>query len=899
MKAIQKLLLLTAGISIVACDKVVTSGSGDALYSCEAYTVYPDSVVQGEYVAKAVSPFEITTNYRSQSAAATSSLARFRFSMNSRDNELNAGSYHAAYVRPGAENDTVYNFGAVGVSEPVGADIPTDTLPKNTKWKVSLDMRPILRSFDQRGYYVAAGGDTIYADDFKGVWIAGSVDPLTWDFENLYGKEDRRLKDRGDSVYEVTLTLNPPIVSRPDPTGWKIDSINPDFPEFSSGQLLVDALYNMSVDEVAANLRDDGAYRAGKEWDGVWTRDVSYSIYLSLAFLDPKGSMASLRAKVKNGRIVQDTGTGGAWPVSSDRVVWAIAAWEIYKVTGDRAWLKEAYDIIDATLKDDIAVVYDRTYSLMHGEQSYLDWREQTYPRWMQPADIYGSMCLGTNVVFAQAFEIMARMAGELGHDAVSYRKMASRLREAINDNLWLPNLGYYSEYLYCTPYPIVSMATDNLGQSLSVLFDIATPEMASSIISKTPVGIYGTPSVFPQMADIKPYHNDAVWPFVQAYWNLAAAKTGNLSALSAGLGSIYRAAALFATNKELYVSSTGDYRGTAVNSDAQLWSAAGHLAMSFRVLAGITFSVDKLEFHPMIPPAYKGEKHIRGFRYRDAILDINISGTGNRVASMTVDGQNSKGGVPATLKGRHTVNIVMANNSFAQSSINITEPTFMPATPVVSWSGNGRVANIGNYSDEVSYLVYLDGVQKDVLEKKDYTLYEATTFTTVSFVPVVGNRVEGFTMRPHYYIPSGTETVIQAEDVATPGTTLIKDKERADKVVELTTRRNTHVEMQYDAKTDGVYFVDVRYANGSGPINTDNKCAIRTLSVNGRRVGAIIMPQRGIDEWLSSGFSNMLQVEMHSGINTLSIDYITPSNVNMNGEVNTALLDYIRIIKK
>ncbi|HAQ19743.1 MAG TPA: hypothetical protein DCR40_11000 [Prolixibacteraceae bacterium] len=44
--------------------------------------------------------------------------------------------------------------------------------------------------------------------------------------------------------------------------------------------------------------------------------------------------------KVKNGHIIQDTGTGGAWPVSSNRVVWAMAAWEIYTYTGDRNWLE-------------------------------------------------------------------------------------------------------------------------------------------------------------------------------------------------------------------------------------------------------------------------------------------------------------------------------------------------------------------------------------------------------------------------------------------------------------------------------------------------------------------------------------------------------------------------------
>ena len=86
----------------------------------------------------------------------------------------------------------------------------------------------------------------------------------------------------------------------------------------------------MALDELVDNIRQDGTFRAGAAWDGVWTRDISYSIWLALGYINPEASSKSLKAKVKNGRIVQDTGTGGAWPISSDRVVWSIAALHSY-----------------------------------------------------------------------------------------------------------------------------------------------------------------------------------------------------------------------------------------------------------------------------------------------------------------------------------------------------------------------------------------------------------------------------------------------------------------------------------------------------------------------------------------------------------------------------------------
>ena len=64
-----------------------------------------------------------------------------------------------------------------------------------------------------------------------------------------------------------------------------------------------------------------------------------------------------------------------------------------------------------------------------------------------------------------------------------------------------------------------------------------------------------------------------------------AGADAGNTSAVQHGLDANTRAAALFLTNKENMVAATGHYEGTALNSDRQLWSVAGTLAGTYRVL--------------------------------------------------------------------------------------------------------------------------------------------------------------------------------------------------------------------------------------------------------------------------------------------------------------------------
>lgn len=870
----------------------------NVIYTSDEFTVTVDSVKQGAFEAKAVSPYKIVTNYKSPEESGISRLLHFKLSINSRDNELPQGLIHQVEIG----TDTVFTFGDALKEVDSIKKKNSGFLPKDTEWTMKVNMQPVLNSFKDKGYYVTPTNDTIYKDDFKGVWVAGSVDPLTWDFENLYGKHDRKLKDRGDGIYEVTLRLNPTTEIPENPQGWEIDSLPEGMPRYTSDQPLMDALYNMAMVEIAGNLRPDSTYRAGKEWDGVWTRDVAYSTYLALAYLDPQNALRSLQRKLKdtkNGKvIIQDTGTGGSWPVSSDRVVWAMAAWEIYKVTGDKKMLDEAIEAIENTLNDDMKVVWNDTYKLMRGEQSYLDWREQTYPKWMQPVDIYESMCLGTNVMFAEAFKVRDLMIKESADTTRMplWVGMDKEITNSINNNLWIPNMGYYSEYLYGGYYPIQSQAMDNLGQALAIIFDVANQEMARSIISNTPYTPYGMSSVYPQLPDIKPYHNDAVWPFVQAYWNIAAAKVKNMAAVEKGLGSIMRAAALFGTNKELFVSHNGDYRGTAVNSDSQLWSCTGMAAMVYRILMGMDFRLDGIHFDPVVPGAFTGIKTLSELRYRDAVLTVKVDGTGNNIASFTINGEKYNEPIlPADFKGNALVEIKLDNKKLKDQSINNQPQAWMPSTPIVDWTTPTKGV-ITNFTEGISYGLTVNSNFLDQITTGNITFVPQSTYSLLDIVPVEKETWSGFTCRPYEYIPEGTMILVKASDIAPTGTKFIADKELSSRFVESSKQKNARLDFTVDVVEEGDYLIDVRYANGSGPINTENKCAIRQLYVNDASAGAIVMPQRGIDEWLSTGLSNMLAVKLKSGNNKLSLRLEVD---NMNGEVNTYLLQSVRIIKK
>src|SRR5690606_24147612 len=84
-------------------------------------------------------------------------------------------------------------------------------------------------------------------------------------------------------------------------------------------------------------------------------------------------------------------------------------------------------------------------------------------------------------------------------------------------------------------------------------------------------------------------------------------------------------------------------------------------------------------------PEALKGNRTLRNYRYREAILDIEMAGFGNEIRSITLDGRPLKNGrVPASLKGKHTVKIVLADKS-PGGEVNKRAHVVSPAAPVVT----------------------------------------------------------------------------------------------------------------------------------------------------------------------------------------------------------------------
>jgi hypothetical protein len=858
------------------------------------FVVNDTSVRQGQFQAVAISRDTILSSYPRAARE-----VRFRFSINGAENEFPPGTEHTIYLRPrgGRLVTTLYQFGVESHPSPPTPEESASSEDGIAQVTFRVDLRQVLRSLREKGYYDPPLGARIRRGELAHVYVMGDPEPLTWSYEALRSGSALELTDPDrDGIYEGTVPIATEYARPRTQDGralWarKLDLTG--FPALSSSQRLQDALYRLSLEELRQLVREDGALSAGAKWPGVWTRDVSLSTILSLAIVAPDAARRSLLAKVDSaGRIIQDTGTGGSWPVSSDRMVWALAAWEIYAATGDGAWLRQSYDITRRSAEADLHAVRDTETGLFNGESSFLDWREQSYPRWMQPADIYRSQNLGTNAVHYAAYRVLAKMARALGEPPSRWDSVADGIQSGMTAYLWQPERGWYGQYRYGRIYLARSPRAEGLGEALASIYGAASREQRQALIKNAPVVDFGTPTFWPYVQGERFYHNATIWPFVTAYWTWAAAEGGNTAAVQRGLDDATRTTALFLTNKENTVASSGHYEGTALNSDRQLWSVAGTLAGTYRLLFGMRLEPDRLAFRPMVPPSYGGERTLRDLHYRGATLAVTVRGYGDDVSVANLDGRViERAEIPAALTGSHALTITM-NGRWPTTEVHLVENHFAPATPRAALGDSGLTWSPA--AGAVRYVVYRNGAPVTRTTGTSVAVRPADGLQEYQVLAVNALGDESFLSEAVRVVPADDEQTVKPNMAGA-------EREHTGYTgagyVRLTREQNVNVTVPVRVSRAGTYAVDARYANGSGPVNTEDKVAVRTLLVDGDTAGVVVMPQRGTNQWSDWGWSNTLRVRLRPGAHTLVLTY-APLDENMNRRENTALLDELRLTR-
>ncbi len=405
------------------------------------------------------------------------------------------------------------------------------------------------------------------------------------------------------------------------PTVVKTLSEQPDDPKLRSGNPLTDALFALANHEARENSTSeisDGAftetvacdcYQTGAEWNWVWTRDIGYAVDLGLKHLDAERSWNSLWFKTAERKaggfreIVQDTGTAGSWPVSSDRVVWTRGAMSVWRqltdVTRKEELRTKLIEVLQNTVLTDRQYVLDPLDGLYRGETSFLDWREQTYPQWMidTPAHIAMSKSLSTNLNHLYTLRALEELTGS--------DWSSDELATAIDAHFWTGT--QYSSFIATDLFPQAVHQQDLLATSLAVL-ELGTHPEALTQYPHTP---HGAPVIHPQQQFTPIYHNRAQWPFVTTYALLAARQSNQGQIFDTHLNVLIEGAALSLSNMENMEFQSGEpwvddgvYSGPVINSERQLWSVAGFIGAVVEGVFGLAFDPTTQQWgsNPILP---------------------------------------------------------------------------------------------------------------------------------------------------------------------------------------------------------------------------------------------------------------------------------------------------------
>jgi len=439
---------------------------------------------------------------------------------------------------------------------------------------------------------------------------------------------------------------------------------------------LISKAFNLAVCTIDHNTRD-GILAAGADYGGEWTRDISINSWNGTSLFRPGVAEKSLWSVTIN----KDTIGHQYW----DKIIWVIGAWNHYKVTGNKDFLKQAYICSKNTIGQLEKTRFDNSYKLFMGPAHLCD-GIAGYPQPpFDPANKSSFVLdhpntnemksLSSNAIYVEAYKALSEMGKELKvskNEINSFVKKETALKQNINTHFWNLEKNNYGYLILKEGTKDISQ--EGIGISYSLMFGIPSKKQAALIFKNTvltPQGITCVYPHFPRYNDEQTgRHNNIVWPMISGFWGYAAKINKQYKIFNAELEN--QAHLALDTDKgngnfrEIYHQISGKPDGGWQSGhqwkscDHQTWSATAFTRMVLYGLFGVEFRPDGIVFTPYLPKEYK-EITLENINYRNAELSIKVKGAGDVIKSFTINGKkNKKVYLSAELTGKVFVEIVV-----------------------------------------------------------------------------------------------------------------------------------------------------------------------------------------------------------------------------------------------
>lgn len=420
---------------------------------------------------------------------------------------------------------------------------------------------------------------------------------------------------------------------------------------------------------------DGQLLKAGADYGGEWTRDISINSWNAVSLLRPEIAEYSLWSVTLNRQSVGHQ----YW----DKIIWTIAAWNHYLATGHESFLTEAYECAKNTMRQLEDSCWDATYGLFMGPAVYQDgiagYEEPIFdPRWdtitsfvLDYPNSHVIKCLSTNAVYYKAYLCLAEMAKLCEPAAVAeYLQKAAQLKQH-----------YRAHFLDAKQMKLFYLIDhegrkhefqEALGISFAIMFELVTPSEAQIMIGQMHSSAFGVPTVWPHLkrfSDEKPgRHNGMIWPHVNMFYASACAQVGAWTNFAFEMRTLTELAVLHDPQGEVNFHEIYNMAGEPDGGwqsgwhwpplNHQTWCATGYLRNYLYWVAGMQLTPNGLYLHPAgIDTEHVLLQHIP---YRNAMLNITIQGSGKTLKKCIINGKKSKPFVPTDAEGLYEIVLVM-----------------------------------------------------------------------------------------------------------------------------------------------------------------------------------------------------------------------------------------------
>ena len=507
----------------------------------------------------------------------------------------------------------------------------------------------------------SSGNPTAYRDSSGDTGIVYQNEAYTLYRDSLVeGERTAKAIIRG--IWLALKNANKELV-RPYPRGT--------FPELKSEVPMLNILHTIAVNDFEVNNIDNDHFRVSPDFhhDMFFTRDIAFSSYLGANFLFPEMIKKHLRkcrqlrrevgfitardheipiAAVKEKERVEDLTNleffekyrTHAYARRTDDICWVLGYWEAMKVKavpGELDWFVQEFEYFDQHFYQPFL---DPADGLYRGQSSFIDVGGTGYP---EPFNIQHSVmikALSTNCLYYKAFTIMEEAYAEQGRleEAQSMQKRAEMLAKAIR-KYFKHTDGYYAYFIH--EDGSLEPRREQLGMAFLVLFGILGPREYDLAIGNYPQNSFGNPLFWPFYPGEHVYHNNSIWPFANTLFNWAELEASRQKeVLLSTLGTLSRHALQGNFNEVMDYETGGK---NELHARQYTWSAAAYLGLIYRMILGLDMAKgqdNRLVLTPVLPEELGNTLAVEGLMVKGTTFDIELSGNGNRVKSVTMDDQ-------------------------------------------------------------------------------------------------------------------------------------------------------------------------------------------------------------------------------------------------------------------